>query len=162
MMKLTLTVSLSGLDRISAKATRDGSGRTRILKKWGLRFRAFAERRFVKFSQGGGDWAPLKSKRRRGAKARAAILRDTGTLLMALSPVLMKGRGAIEDTKGFSVTVGYGGPGAHPGGNGATIAEIATYHHTGAGALPKRTVVDVPPSSVIALMAQDAVKELYG
>jgi len=149
-------VRLPGLTRMRADLTKDGPVRKRILTRWAFRYRVFAERRFIKFSRGGGDWPALTSKRRRGATSAAAILRNTGLLLGALSPKV-KAPGSIAKHQGFSVMVGYGGAEAHADGGGATIADIARFHQTGAGHLPVRKVVVPPDRAFIRMMAQDAV-----
>ena len=67
-IKVTVTVDLSGFGRLDKELRHGGPRTTRVLKKWAVRYRGFAERRFVRFSRGGGDWAPLKAKRKRGGK----------------------------------------------------------------------------------------------
>lgn len=163
-----VTLKLDNLRRFRS-AIEDGAGHPAIraaLKQWGARYRGFAQRRFDKFSKGGGDWPPLAAStlagRRKGsnkkAKIKAAILRDTGTLFAALNPSF-GAPGAIEQTTKFGIVVGYGGPGRYPQG-GATIADIANFHQTGAGHLPVRRIIVPPPSDVIAGMISDMERAL--
>lgn len=157
--KMELTVDFAGFKKIRASMRRNTPTRDRILTKWAFRYRVFAERRFIKFAGGGGDWAPLKRKRRLGARSAAAVLRNTGLLLGALSVSVKSAPGAVESKSGFRVTVGYGGATAHSGGS-ATIADIARFHNYGAGVLPVRKIITLPPPDVLTLMQQDAIKLL--
>jgi len=159
LVNITVTINLSGFERIGRDLNSNGSARSRILTKWAFRYRVFAERRFIKFSQGGGNWKPLKRKRARGAKARAAVLRDTGILLAALSPRVKIAPGGLYQPQGFGVIVGFGGPAKHKSGK-ATIAAIASFHQLGSGHLPVRRVIEQPDKSVLTAMQADAVSIL--
>lgn len=93
-----------------------------------------------------------------------AILRDTGTLFSALSPTFSNKPGQYEQDIPFGVRVGYGGPAKHPHGR-AAIADIASFHQTGAGPLPARPIVVRPDEVTIARMRdvmQDRINELAG
>ncbi len=141
--------------------TPGGKGKIRrMFKLWAARYRADMQDRFDRFSKGGGDWAPLKHKRKRGAKNRASILRDTGILFSVLNPTFRGQPGAVEDGIPFGVEVGFGGPRTYPSGKGPTVADIAFWHHTGAGRLPKRTILVEPSRQVVAGMVKDAEKTL--
>jgi hypothetical protein len=121
--------------------------------QWGVRYRSFVMRRFVRYSRGGGDWAPLKAGRARGALSAAAILRDTGLLLGALNPEFVSSPGALQEGIPFGVRVGYGGPGRYP--SGASIADIARFHQLGEGYNPKREIIVKPDAATISRMADD-------
>lgn len=123
------------------------------MKQWGARYRSFAQRRFVKFSRGGGDWPPLKRARRRGAKGAAAILRDTGLMFAALGPSLGV-PGQLHENIRFGIATGYGGPGKYPSGQ-ASIADIAGFHQAGKGSLPVRKTIVKPDARTTRLMASD-------
>ena len=123
------------------------------LKQWGMRYRAWAQERFDRFSKGGGDWPALADSTVRGRRrGSSTILRDTGTLFAALSPVFASAPGAIEERIPYGLKVGIGGPGGHPSG-AATVSQIAQFHQSGGRNLPQRKVIDVPPQRVLNLMA---------
>lgn len=82
-----------------------------------------------------------------------SILRDTGTLFAALSPVFASRPGQIEENIPYGINVGYGGASAHPSAKKATIADIANYHQTGAGHLPVRKIIVSPPETVTQQMS---------
>lgn len=85
------------------------------------------------------------------SKRKFAILRDTGTLFAALSPVFVNKPGSIEETIPYGINVGYGGNSSHPKGK-ATVADIANFHQIGAGHLPVRKIIVSPPAPVIEAM----------
>jgi hypothetical protein len=87
-----------------------------------------------------------------------SILRDTGTLFNALDPQFTGKPGALEHHMPFGVEVGYGGPGRYP--DGATVADIASFHQEGGGRLPKREIVVAPPETVMVAMAADMERAL--
>ena len=126
----------------------------KAFKQWAARYRGFIQERFDTYSKGGGDWPPLKNKRKRGSKDKASILRDTGTLFAALAPVFQRKPGSIQEDIEYGIRVGYGGPSKHPSGN-ATIADIASFHQTGAGFLPVRKIIVEPEPHVLVAMAGD-------
>lgn len=170
----------------------------RCFRRWAMRYRSFAQRRFARLSRGGGEWAPLKPAtirrrrtgrgeyhlgRTRGAALQklkrmargaegddgktiriqkriaavlgnVAILRDTGALFAALQPTLDTSTAAIEEIVQRGIRVGYGGPHRHPKGK-ATIADIAAFHDTGAGRLPKRQIIVDPDAATQRGMATD-------
>lgn len=85
------------------------------------------------------------------ASGNVAILRDTGTLLNALSP---GSPGSQERRIDGGIRVGYGGPTKHPKGR-ATIFDIARFHQTGAGHLPRRPTTVEPDQRTIDGMKRD-------
>lgn len=143
-----------------------------LFKQIAVRYLAFVRRRFVKYSRGGGDWPDLKrstkmgrrskfkKKGRRRNKAqinqtltagRFAILRDTGLLFSALS---FGNPGNLYKKIPYGIRVGFGGPTKHHGGK-ATIADIAGYHNTGEGNMPKREIIVEPDSSLHEKLQRD-------
>ena len=183
MINSTVKVDFKPLSRFKDRINRDlrsggqtigGSPINNALKQWAVRYRAFIQERFLIYSRGGGDWAPLKPstirarnrrKGRRGRKSNAlyaAILRDTGQLYQALAPEFTGKPGAIEQAIPFGVRVGYGGPGMYTKkyGGVATIADIANFHQTGAGHLPKREIIVPPDQHTVELMAEDMQRAL--
>lgn len=171
----TVRLNLKPLKRFAAAVSADlrltGNGPVRrAMRQWAARYRSFAQQRFDVYSKGGGDWAPLKesTKRRRrkarkgrirGATRSFSILRDTGLMFQALNPVWSRKPGALQKDISFGVRVGYGGSAKHPGGK-ASIADIARFHDTGAGNLPKRLIIDSPDAKTVAAMAGDMERGL--
>ncbi len=162
-------VDLRGLKRFQRAVSdglRGGGGPVHnAIRQWAARYRSFAQQRFDRFSKGGG-WPALKEKtinrRRKGKKGRgigAAILRDTGTLFSALDLQFTQKPGQLQQDIPFGVRVGYGGPARHPKG-GATVADIANFHQTGAGRLPVRKIIVDPDEHTITLMAGDMERAL--
>lgn len=126
-------------------------------KQWGVRYSAFLRRRFVRMS--GGGWTPLaestKAARRLAGKG-AKILRDTGTLLSALT--IGHAGNLFKKIRG-GVRFGFGGGASHPDG-GATIAQIARWHDAGSGNLPQRQIVVEPDAKTIRGMAGDVKRSV--
>ncbi len=171
-VRLSVTIDLRGLNRFAAIISRDlrgtSSGPIRdAMKQWGARYRSFVQRRFVRYSRGGGNWKPLAPStlraRRRGNKKKGipgeashAILRDTGVLFAALDPVFKRKPGALQKDIRFGIRVGYGGPARHPTGEGASVADIARFHQRGHGNRPpKREIIVKPDAKTQEKMAED-------
>lgn len=92
-----------------------------------------------------------------------SILRDTNTLFTALSPEFSGLPGQEETPISNGIQVGYGGNAKHPSAKTATVADIASYHQTGAGHLPVRRIIVEPTASVIESMTkvmQSAVSKI--
>lgn len=153
------------LRRIIRKGLERASGPIRdAIRQWAYRYRGFAQERFDRFSKGRGDWPGLKAstirqrrrgdKRARGKRKRASILRDTGTIFSALEPNFIGAPGQLEKDIPFGVRVGFGGPHKHPKGK-ATIADIAHFHQSGTGPLPKREIIVDPDRETQEGMAED-------
>jgi len=149
---------LRGLLRFTAKLRGDSPEMQAVFRQWGSRYLAFVRRRFAANSRGGGDWKPLarstvKARRggRKGRKRRVAILRDTGTLFNALT-VGMPGN--LYRLIRHGIRVGFSGATRHPKGK-ATIRDIAHFHDTGAGRLPKREILVPPDDPTKEAMKQD-------
>lgn len=154
-----LQAMMREVNRDLRSASGSGPIRKTMLHQIGVVYLAFVKRRYVKFSRGGGNWKPLAkstvSRRRKpsGRTARskvnqkktggkAAILRDTGTLVAALS---VGGRGNLFKHIPNGVKVGFRGGVKHPSGK-ATIAEVAAFHNVGGrgGKPPKRPILVEP------------------
>jgi len=131
----------------------------RLFSLWGVRYLAFAKRRFSTFSRGGGDWPPLRRARRRVARPtwsgprKHAILVDTGTLFGALD-IGAPGNLYRRTSGGFEV--GFGGPARHPKGR-LTIARLAAIHNQGLPPVPRRQIIVLPDSQTAKGMKADAV-----
>jgi len=157
-----------------------GAGHMRTaMRQWGLRYRSEMQERFDRFSKGGGDWKPLAAstirRRRKGkgrtvkvggtirtvAKGTVSILRDIGTLYMALQPQFSGRPGQLQEDIPYGERVGFGGPAAHPKGQ-LTVGQVAAIHHYGGrnGRPPKRTLLVDPSLRTVALMAQDTERAL--
>lgn len=155
-MPATVTVKTAKLTALARRVT-DPTARAVLHKKIGAIYRSFAKERYSRLSRGGGEWKSLsqrtKNARRGGKKKGAtfAILIDTGLLFNVLNPVLAPG--AIQETRGSAVRLGFGGPSAYPDGK-ATIADIASFHQFGAGKLPKREIIVEPDRVTLELMTR--------
>lgn len=125
-----------------------------VYHQWAARYRGFLRERFVRYSRGGGDWAPLKKKRRRGARKKAAILRDTGTLFAVLDVAFQNNPGQLQQDLPNGVRVGFGGPETHPEGS-MTVARLAEIHHFGEGRMPERQIIVDPSEEVQQDMVGD-------
>lgn len=168
MIEVTVNVDLEPLKRFNTQLSSDLRGSTSgpiraAMRQWGARYRAFVQERFASYSRGGGAWPPLKAstkrgrrKARRGAKGTRSfgILRDTGTLFNALTPVFSAKPGQLQKDIPFGVRVGYGGASRHPTAK-ASVHDLAVFHQTGAGVLQKREIIVQPDSRTVSLMAED-------
>lgn len=155
---MTVHVDLSPLIKFKERVLQK-SGHVRVaLKQWAAIYRGFIQERFDKYSKGGGNWRALSpvtiAGRRKGSgvSAVATILRDTGTLFVALDPGKLN-PGAIEKHTAFGVTVGYGGSGSHPKGK-MTIAKLAAIHDQGLGRMPQRQIIVGPDAKTLKLMTK--------
>lgn len=157
----TVSVDLSGLQQFGQQVDdglRNGTGPFKAMyEQWAARYRAFVQERFDTFSRGGGDWRPLKYKRKRGSRERASILRDTNTMFRALNPTFQGQPGALQQHIPYGIEVGFGGNAMHPSTQGKiTVAELARIHHLGLGHVPARTIIVDPSAQVVAGMVKDA------
>lgn len=159
----TVKIDLSGLIKYREVLNQDlrgqSAGPVRVaMRQWAVRYRSFTRERFVSFSRGGGDWPPLKSKRRKGAIGSAALLRDTGLLFGALSPTFSSKPGQLQRDERFGVRVGFGGPGRYP--TGVSIVDVAGWHQSGAGNLPVRRIIVSPDDNTVRQMSKDMERAL--
>jgi hypothetical protein len=158
---VTVEVDLSGIKRLARQID---FGHPTLDKGWkqaAYVFRSFTQRRFSNFSRGGGNWAPLAEStikgRRKGKGSRkfkkgsVAILIDTGLLFGGVQPAFVNAPGQFEQLRRFGIEVGYGGPGRYPEGD-ATVTDIAHFHQTGAGRLPKREIIVEPDAHTFRQM----------
>lgn len=152
-----------------------------MFRQWGARYLGAERKRALENSRGGGEWPPLKPetiKRRRkprtariakttgkadrrfkrGAQGGVAILQDTGTLLAAMQ---RGSRGNLFKDIRRGIRVGFG-PTKHPADKTATIAQIARWHHDGAGKLPARKLLHDPKGdpALVRGMTRDAKRAL--
>lgn len=136
----------------------------KALTKWAFRYRAAMQERFDDFSRGGGDWPKLSEKtlqaRRNKDKSSVSILRDLGILYAVLTPAFLGLPGQLEERISSGIRIGFGGPSKHPEGGSATIADIAYFHHTGAGILPVRTLLVEPEGALLEAMVSDMEKAI--
>jgi len=165
MIVMTVVVDVRGLKNFEEVTKRDlrGAGNgpiRRAMRRWGVRYRGFAQERFDVFSKGGGDWPDLaestKAGRRHGHGPGSgfSILRDTNTLFSALDPIFVGNPGQYQQDVPYGIRVGYGGPGKHPDGQ-ATIWDIARFHDTGGGRLPQRKLIVPPDAKTLEQMRVD-------
>lgn len=133
--------------KFEAQLRRGQSGPIReMYDGWGIVYLDFVRRRFVKQSSGGGDWEPLSAatiSRRRKGKSRAGgstkILRDTGTLLGALS---VGKPGNLFKHEAIGIRVGFD-EGQRSSEYGVSIGELAKWHNLGMG-VPQRAILVRP------------------
>lgn len=144
----TVKINLSGVERYAREL---GNKTEKVYKQWAIRYRSFIQRRFDKFSRGAGDWAPLKFR-------KGTILRDTNTLFTAMSPTFVAPPGSINKLLDDGVEVGFAGTASHKGG--PTIAQIAYWHHTGAGNNPVRKIIVEPDAATLSSMVGDMRRAL--
>lgn len=150
-VKTDISVKIPGLRRFHNQVKSGGGHIRKAFNQWALRYRSFVQRRFDKFSRGGGDWPDLKYR-------DGSILRDTNTLFTALAPTLSPPAGTVNNPIEYGVEVGYSGTATHPGG--ATIPQIAFWHQTGAGNLPVRKIIVPPDAATIRGMVSDMQRAL--
>jgi hypothetical protein len=164
-MSSNVKIDLRGFDKL--KRLSDANNQTGpvgdMFRKIGTRYLAFVNRRFIQSSRGGGDWTDLAEstkKQRRTGKAKGkvghAILRNTGTLLNALS---VGAAGNIFKRRGKTLEVGIGGPSRHPDSK-ATIGDIASFHDQGGKNLPQRQIIVQPDARTRTGMERDVQRAI--
>lgn len=175
----TIDIDIPGIKGLAnAIVTGNAPEINTALKQWGARYRAFAQRRFDTFSKGAGDWPPIKPRRHgrdkvaaevkasKGKKPRGpTILRDTNLLFLALSPAFTGRLGSFQDITSFTVTVGYTDLARHVNKetgktSKVSIAQIVRYHDRGAGNLPIRRIIVLPPQHVVDGCKRDMSRAL--
>jgi len=148
-----VTIGLKGWHEFRQAIKKDFREGSREFKEvnenWAEEYRRFLHTRYIKFSRGGGNWK--KTKR---PKKNSLILRETDTILRALTPVFQGLPGQFERHVDNGIEVGIGGPGKHPSSL-MTVGELALLHQEGVGDLPVRTIVVRPPPSFERKMADD-------
>ncbi len=165
MIETDVTISLDKLKlwrkSIRSQLKQSSAGPlTDTFKQWAVRYRAFVQDRFDRASKGDGTWPPLSQATIAGRrKGSSTILRDTGTLFAALSPMWAAPPGSINELIDGGVRVGFGGSASHPDGL-ATIAEIASYHQVGGGRLPKREIIVPPTTPLLEAFVADLERAL--
>lgn len=170
----TVTVDLEDLKRFKRDIDTQLNGAPGpvydAVTRWAFRYRAFAQDRFDQYSKGAGDWpahaeSTLRARRKGKGQGTPALLRDLGLLFAVLNPVFTGQPGALEERIEFGIRVGFGGNARHGDGGEATIADIASFHQTGAGVVPVREIIVSPVDSVRDDMAsdmEDAIGRLTG
>lgn len=158
-MAIEVKVKIDGLARLRKAAFHNPALGREVAGAWSIIYRAFTRMRFFKLSRGGGDWPPLKAstlrQRRKGkGEGTAAILRDTGALFASLQPDLGTGGLIQSEPRPLGFTAFLGGGQTYQ--SGPTLAEVATWHHTGAGNLPVREILVQPAPPTIAQMGRKA------
>ncbi|MEM7227253.1 MAG: hypothetical protein AAF432_00415 [Planctomycetota bacterium] len=161
---------LKGMKRQLAAGLRTGGSGSPVramLRQWGTRYARQVRSDFDRNSKGGGDWQRLRpstvrGRRKGGARRggvtrvrgkrqrRSAILVDTGLLKAGLR----RGQpGNLFRDVPRGIRVGFT-ENRHPGGK--SYAQIADYHHRGAGRLPRRRIFRKPDSTTAQGMKRDA------
>jgi hypothetical protein len=159
MLETSVKIDLTSLRKFKKDVTSQEKLQV-VYKKWAVRYRSFVQIRFDKASKGDGTWDPLADSTIAGRRNQSdTILRDTGVLFNALTPVWVSPPGGVNELLEDGVRIGFGGNASHPSGL-ATIAEIASFHQEGKGNLPQREIIVEPPQSVIAACVQDLQTEI--
>lgn len=158
-MGIEVKVKIDGLDRLKRAALQNPALGREIAGAWSMIYRAFTRQRFYNLSRGGGEWPPLKAstlrQRRKGkGQGTAAILRDTGALFASLQPDLGTGGLIQSEPRPLGFTAFLGGGQTYK--SGPTLSEVATWHHTGKGNLPARTILVQPEMGTIGTMSRKA------
>lgn len=152
--------------QLHASAKQTGNVRSRtgrdpwdtMYRQWSFRYSGFVRRRFNQLSRagGGGGWAPYakSTRRRRGRKDKASMLRDTSTMFGGLT---VGAKGNITKRIKNGVRFGFGGNDRHPEGK-LTIARLANIHHGGSRRrnIPARPIIVGPDGQTRRGMLQDA------
>jgi hypothetical protein len=139
-----------------------GAGFDAVLQQWGARYLGFTRRRFVTYSQGGGDWKPLaestiKARRSgrvaglgklKGVKRKAGAVREVrkrvakGVLDIfsghAIETAILGNAAILRDTSVLLNALSPGTPGnlleTHPGELRVRCGFAPTLHASGGGA----------------------------
>ncbi len=156
-MPSDVTVDLGPFSRLTHAIHAVNGPFHQAMLRWAVRYRSFLQKRFVRLSSGAGEWPKLKHKRKRGKLNGAKVLRDTGTLLAAMSPVFSNTPGQLQKRIRRGIRVGYGGPAKHSGSD-VSVARIAKWHQTGAGRLPVRRIIVHPSPRLRKQMMGDLRK----
>lgn len=144
-------VRLRGLTALRNELASPRGPVRRALLSWELTYRAFALRRFDRFSRGGGDWPKLKEATRR-RKRSSAILVDHRELRLGLQ----SGIGRLTGT-GTSLRLGFTRKTRHRRAK-MSIAALATIHDLGLGVVPRRRILAQPDRPTRTRMAADVKK----
>lgn len=160
MLTVKVSVDLRPLERyVNILATPGQKGFDEVLIRWIVRYKKSMLARYRRNSRGGGDWAPLKEPiRKRVRKKSRLILRDSDTLINALTPVRSlspnPAPGAYTKRTSKGVHLGFGRGSRHPYAK-HTIGKLAEIHHYGGPKLPARTLLIAPNSKMLRSMQQD-------
>ena len=163
-----IEIDIKGMEKFRKKLRRGGlaSGPVKdMYTQWAARLRGYWKEQYDINSKGGGSWDGLsketirRRKKGKDGNKTGSILRDTGTLMRAISPRVpgapgkhtLRGRNGIE--------IGYGGNDVHPNVN-ATIAQVALWHQTGAGNNPVREIIVDPDKRTLEGMQSDTDRAL--
>jgi len=158
-MAASVVLNLRNLDRFKRELRGGRSREVRgALDEWGRLYADFTKRRFVKFSRGGGNWRQLaqstiEAKRRRGAANPTRILVDTGLLLGELEPRVGGFSGVRSTKRGMQLRLDMSAMSSSYA-RGNTTGDVAGYHNTGGGRLPRRQIFIQPTKELRRKMAQ--------
>ena len=164
-----VVINTTGIAKLQAMLKRaitginTGDPFDKLFKKWGALYLADMRKRFIRLSKGGGEWAELSlatiARRRKGKKVgRPLIMRDTGTLLNALS---IGATGNLFVRISGGIKVGFNDD-PHPNSKGDSIRDIAVRLHNGDRKtnLPARPIIVKPSPETEANMMMEAKKTM--
>lgn len=132
---------------VATFANAENRTRAKILARFTKIYKQFVHSRYEVYAAGGGDWAPLKRRRRAGHPHGAHILRDTDTLYSETDP---DGPGMVGKVLPSGVRINLGRPVPHPGG--ALISEVAAFHQRGTPNMPAREILAEPDDATYDMM----------
>jgi hypothetical protein len=149
-MTVTVTINKKKLKALEGLTSQRSPEMVAFKKGAAKDYRAFLFDRFNRFSRGGGNWKKTqrwkRNKPRRGGQFKVAgggkrfhlILRDTNTLMNALTPEFSRKPGQYQKLSGNSIIIGIKG-GKHPKFKGS-VGKLAAIHNYGKGRMPKRQI----------------------
>jgi hypothetical protein len=157
--RVTITVNDIPIKRYIHKLRNGSPAGRKTLNEWAKIQREFLYKRYERYSEGGGDWEPLKEKtilQKLKKGLLPFILRATDTMMESLNP---HNPGVGSYTKIhpnlFKVVVGFNTFAGHPMSK-KTIGRLAEIHHEGRGRVPVREVVEEPDRATINKMKKVA------
>lgn len=144
----TIKLPVAGLKYIRSQLRRPQGPLQKALRSWSTAYSAFIVNRFNTFSRGGGNWRPLAEGTIR-SKRSSAILVDRGQLKTGLRTIV--GINRIETMSSTRVVMTFVKGKRHR--SGLDLAKLATIHHMGLGAVPKRPILATPDAATKTRMS---------
>lgn len=121
------------------------------LREWVQIYSNFVNKRFLVFSAGGGNWAPLLDSTIE-RKGHNAILIDSEVMFKNLDPKMKALKGVKTWGAIVSMELDFGGGAIYD--SGVAVATVIKAHQEGTATLPQRKIFDVPDQETRILMAE--------
>lgn len=191
--KFSVNIKIGGqLAALRHKVLENPAVMTQVMAQWTRMYAAFIQRRFNKFSQGGGDWPALAlstiNARRKGRKLknpkRSSLARDTqgeqgpagrlvnagGVFSILVDSGLLKrslnpeliNPGPVSQIGYKHVMVARIGGGAVYSGTSLTVRDIIGFHQYGGPHLPQRKILVDPDDATKQQMAKAGKRIILG